>query len=104
MDINTIAKQAAEHLGRSNNVYVSSSEPFSSRYLQYLLRGTGNPYQHGVAEVVAIIANGRSYPLPEPIVIANGDGMQDPRGPIHYLALADALAEAGLRTNDMVDP
>lgn len=102
--LETMAQDAVAEVGASNNVHAESAEPFSSRYVQYLLRTEdgSNPYTNGKAVVVAVQANGKKHVFPRPILVANGEGMKDPRQPFHYQALADALAAAGLRTNDVV--
>ena len=124
-NINTIAAAAAEALGPSAAVTVMADNDNVSRYVQYLLRCSdpagrhylasrymqyvlrcsdpaGRHYLHGVATISRIASRGKVYDLPEPVLVANGDGMQDPRGPFHFADLVHALRAVGLKTNDVL--
>lgn len=105
-EVDHIARKAAEALGPSTNVTIDSKTN-TSRYVQFLLRcdppGPSDKAD-GVAEVVTIWANRKRFDLPEPLLVANGEGLNDMRRPVHYMRLVNALHFVGLSTNDVSVP
>lgn len=89
--------RAGSVLGPSTNVHVETSDFICSRYVQYTLRET---YSDGVATVARVLTDRGAYRFPRPVLVAAGAGMHDPRRPLHFRVLVDALHESGLKTND----
>lgn len=89
--------RAGALLGPTTDVHVETLDLICSRYVQYTLRET---YSDGVATVARVLTARGVYRFPRPVHVAAGDGLHDPRRPLHYRVLADALHRAGLKTND----
>jgi hypothetical protein len=100
--LQAMAGDAIAEVGKSTDVHIESATPHSSRYVQYLLRTEdgSNPYKNGIAVVTGVWANARQHVFLRPILIAAGEGLNDPRRPYDWRDLVRALHEAGLKTND----